>query len=263
MSRDPVWQPLSEELAHWSHAGRTATFWLRDDDAVEPTANLDRLIHLTGTFDIPTVLAVIPARTGEALARRLASEPHMSVAAHGWSHENHAPANEKKQELGPHRPRQTILAELTAALARMQSLFGQRLVPMLVPPWNRIDAGLLADLDSIGFKALSVYGPAKPAPIRMLNSTIDLMDWHGTRGCHDHSLLVQAIVGQLQHAFESSGGEIGLLLHHLVHDEAAWNFLERLFEVASRHGACEWRSVRDIIGIERGGSDAAPDAGPA
>lgn len=263
MPHDPVWQPLSEELARWGQAGRTANFWLRDDDAVEPTANLDRLLHLTAAFAIPAVLAVIPARTGKALARRLASEPHISVAVHGWSHENHAPADEKKQELGPHRPRQTILAELAAALARMQRLFEQRLVPMLVPPWNRIDAELLPYLDGIGFKALSVYGPVKPAPIRVLNSTIDIMDWHDARGCHDHSRLVHGMVRQLQRDFENGGDGVGLLLHHLVHDEAAWTYLERLFEITSRHEACKWHSVGDIIGGKAGRSCPASDAGPA
>lgn len=247
MSPDLVWQPLLEELARWSHAGRIADFWLRDDDAVKPTASLDRLLHLTGTFAIPTVLAVIPARTDEALADRLTTEPHISVAAHGWSHENHAPASEKKQELGPHRLRQIILADLANSLRRMRQLHGQHFVPILVPPWNRIDAGLLPYLGPLGFKALSVYGPVWPAPIRMINSTIDLMDWHGTQGCHDHSLLVRNMVAQLQQAFDHGGDGVGLLAHHLVHDDEAWAFLERLFEITARHEACEWHSVGDII----------------
>lgn len=247
MPHDPVWQPLLEELARWSHAGRKATFWLRDDDAAEPTTNLDRLLQLTRTFGTPAVLAVIPAHTAEALVDRLATEPLISVAVHGWTHENHAPRGEKKQELGPHRSRRIILTELATALTRMQKLHGQRLMPMLVPPWNRIDTGLLPDLGALGFEVLSVYGQAKPAPIRMLNSTVDLMDWHGTRGCHDHSLLVRNIIVQLQQVFDHGGDGVGLLAHHLVHDEAAWAFLEHLLEITSRHEACNWRSASDII----------------
>jgi hypothetical protein len=247
MPHEQIWQPLAEELDRWDHAGRVATFWLRDDDAVEPTARLDRLLGLTRTFAIPAVLAVIPARTDVALADRLATEPYISVAVHGWSHENHAPAGEKKQELGPHRSRRIILAELATALERMRQLHGQRLIPMLVPPWNRIDSGLLPDLAALGFEALSVYGPAGPSPIRMLNSTVDLMDWHGTGGCQDHSLLVRSIVAQLRQAFDHGGDGIGLLTHHLVHDEAAWAFLERLFEMTARHAACKWRSAGDIM----------------
>ena len=99
---DPVWQPLLSELARWTDAGRAADFWLRDDDAVEPTAALDRLLGLTGASAIPVTLAVIPAFTGEPLASRLAGEPHVTVGVHGWAHRNHASEGQKKQELGHH-----------------------------------------------------------------------------------------------------------------------------------------------------------------
>ena len=77
----------------------SADFWLRDDDAVEPTVALDRLLGLTGEFAVPVTLAVIPAFTGEALARRLEAAPHAAVAVHGWSHKNHAPAGQKNRSL--------------------------------------------------------------------------------------------------------------------------------------------------------------------
>ena len=47
MSASTIWEPLAEELERWRLAGRRADFWLRDDDAVEPTAELDRLLGLT------------------------------------------------------------------------------------------------------------------------------------------------------------------------------------------------------------------------
>jgi hypothetical protein len=246
MNPDPDWQPLLAELRRWGAVGRTADFWLRDDDAVEPGEGLDRLLGLTEEFAVPLALAVIPAFTGEALASRLADAKHVTVAVHGWSHENHAPDGEKKQELGRHRDRSAVVDELRRGLSRIGQLHGQRMVPLLVPPWNRIDAGLIPNLAPIGFVALSAFGPARSAAIRVINSNVDLMDWHGTRGCRDHALLVGDIVLQLRRAFE--GGEpVGLLTHHLVHDEAAWIFLERLFRITVGHGACEWRSVRDLI----------------
>jgi hypothetical protein len=247
MSSNPIWQPLMAELDRWKAAGRKADFWLRDDDAVEPTAPLDRLLALTGRSGVPVTLAVIPAFTGEALAKRLAQEPHAAVAVHGWSHRNYAPDGQKKQELGSHRPREVVLDELSRGLSHLTRLYGERAIPMLVPPWNRIDPGLLPDLGSIGFTALSVYGPAKPAAsLSVINTHVDPMDWHGTRGCRDHADLVRDIVGQLDRAF-ASGEPVGLLTHHLVHDEAAWAFLEGLFEVTSGQ-ACVWRSAGDLIG---------------
>src|SRR6185369_1020035 len=94
-----LWQPLAAELARWQDAGRVADFWLRDDDAVEPSAALDRLLAMAAHGAVPVTLAVIPAHSGRALAERIAAENGLGVAVHGWSHENHAPAVEKKQEL--------------------------------------------------------------------------------------------------------------------------------------------------------------------
>src|SRR5207244_3354260 len=151
MTSDPIWQPLVEELARRQRAGRKAEFWLRDDDAVDPTPALDRLLGLTGEFAVPLTLAVIPALTDEQLVARLDEAPHVTVAVHGWAHRNHAPEDQKKQELGPHRPREAVLDDLARGLSHVTGLHGARAVSMLVPPWNRIDAGLVSALGSIGF----------------------------------------------------------------------------------------------------------------
>ncbi|ESY86538.1 polysaccharide deacetylase [Mesorhizobium sp. LNHC220B00] len=245
-SSDRIWQPLVEELAGRQGAGRKSEFWLRDDDAVYPMPALDRLLDLTGEFAVPATLAVIPAFTDEKLVARLDEAPHATVAIHGWAHRNHAPEGQKKQELGAHRPREAVLDELAGGLSHVTDLHGARTVPMLVPPWNRIDADLVSDLGSIGFAALSVFGPPKPAPLAVINSNVDIMDWHGTRGCRDHGLLVQAIIAHLQHAFDDE--PVGLLTHHLVHDESAWRFLERLFTVTAQIESCAWVPIRTLIG---------------
>ncbi|TMV59615.1 hypothetical protein FGG78_35815, partial [Thioclava sp. BHET1] len=64
---DP-WAAVKTELDRWAAAGRRADLWLRDDDAVAPTAQLDRLIALTGAARVPVLLAVIPRDTDAALA---------------------------------------------------------------------------------------------------------------------------------------------------------------------------------------------------
>ena len=94
------WPALRDELDTWAEAGRTATLWWRDDDAVEPTPALDRLLALAARHEIPLALAVIPARASTALARRIAgSGPRIAPLQHGYAHRNHAPPSEKKAEL--------------------------------------------------------------------------------------------------------------------------------------------------------------------
>src|SRR6185503_10324812 len=91
---------------------RPQSFWWRDDDAETVTPALDRLLLLAGRHGLPLALAVVPKRATEDLANRLASEPNVGVLQHGWGHHNHAPAGERKMELGDHRPLGEVVWEL-------------------------------------------------------------------------------------------------------------------------------------------------------
>jgi peptidoglycan/xylan/chitin deacetylase (PgdA/CDA1 family) len=246
MTDSAVWQPLLAELDRWQREGRVANLWLRDDDAVEPTDALDRFLDVTGRHGVPATLAVIPEHTGLALAHRLQESPGITVAVHGWSHQNHAGENEKKQELGPHRPAEQVLAELREGFSRLSSLHGSRFVPVLVPPWNRIDADLIPQLGPLGFEAVSVFGPERQMALRQINTHVDVIDWRGTRGGRETKVLVEEMVARLR-AMQDDGDTLGLLTHHLVHDAAVQDFLTELFELTSRHAGCRWRSLADIL----------------
>ncbi|OWO95526.1 polysaccharide deacetylase [Rhizobium esperanzae] len=248
MSEGMSWEPLRRELDRWRAAGRVARLWLRDDDAVEPTPDLKQLLALTDGNGIPLTLAVIPALTGEALAARLAAEAGVAVAVHGWSHSNHAGQERKKQELGGERPAEVVLGELRAGWQRLKRLHPARFVPVLVPPWNRIDATLIPALPELGFAALSVYGRAREGgPIPLLNTHIDIIDWHGTRGGRSAEELVAELVAELRDRFAGNDEPIGVLTHHLVHDHAAWDFLSALFAATADHPAVAWSSAPELL----------------
>ena len=236
-----IWQPLADELAEWRAAGLTPSLWLRDDDAIEPTPLLDRLIGLTACHDIPLVLAVIPARTDERLAAHIQSIAHVHPCVHGWAHMNHAPEGEKKQELGPHRDRSQVLDDLTRDFARLRDLHGERLLPILVPPWNRIDHDLIVDLPPLGFTGLSAFG-RKPLPrawgLAIVNCHVDLLDWKNGARCRDQAHLAAELADELKRSRLSDRAPVGLLSHHLVSTEDAFAFLEGLF--AATRGFADW-----------------------
>lgn len=240
------WTPLARALDSWQAEGRIAQFWLRDDDAVEPTEPLARLLDLTARHGVPLTLAVIPAHATDALAREVAGRSDIDIALHGWSHENHAPQDQKKQELGSHRPSEVVLSELKAGGRRLETLFSDRYVSVLVPPWNRIDRVVVADLPGVGVQGLSVFGREKAGPLPAINTHVDIMDWHGTRGCRPVADLVADTIKRLGE-MEDGGGCLGLLTHHLVHDQAAWEFLESFLGVTGAHPACRWVALRDLL----------------
>jgi hypothetical protein len=247
MGNEPTWQPLRAILERMADSGRSARLWLRDDDAIEPTQALERLIDITQQAGVPLSLAVIPAFTDKPLADRLGTTPRISVAVHGWSHENHGAGQGKKRELGADRPGAVVLGELRAGFDKLQGLYPTRLDPVLVPPWNRIDAALLSQLPPLGFRAVSVYGAAKGGAIQQVNTHVDIMDWHGTRGCLPDEELVGLLVAELERRMAGSDEPVGLLTHHLVHDEAAWDFMARLFAVTAESKAVRWHRLGDLL----------------
>lgn len=227
---------LTRALDDLAARGAQARFWLRDDDATLPTTALDRLLAL----GLPVTLAVIPEPTGAALADRLAGTM-AEVAVHGWAHANHAGPGEKKIELGLHRPLPAVLGELAQGLARLRALHGDRALPLLVPPWNRIAPAVAAGLPGIGFAALSTFGPEPEAPPRRINAHVDIIDWRGTRRGKDPAALEAEILSRL-----ATGRTVGILTHHLAHDRGAWAFLDALAR-ATDHPAARWVSARALM----------------
>jgi peptidoglycan/xylan/chitin deacetylase (PgdA/CDA1 family) len=223
--------------------GRTLRFWLRDDDATRPGPALTRLMALCADYGVPPTLAVIPAHASANLAAALSHSTR--VALHGWAHENHAGPAEKKQELGAHRPRELVLAELARGLERLRALFPDHLINLLVPPWNRIAPEVIAGLPGIGIRALSAYGKVSATELPLLNPEIDPIDWHGTRSLHDPDRLWHDLT-QAALSATGDGHPIGILTHHLDHDAAIWDFLARLMALTD-HPACRWVAPDEIL----------------
>ena len=232
---------LVAELDRCAGAGQRVTFWLRDDDAVAATPALARLMALAATFDVPIVLAVIPMPAEPELATALAGA-RTRIALHGYAHANHAGPGEKKQELGRHRPLAAVLDELARGRDRLEALFPGRTAGMLVPPWNRIAADLVPHLPGLGLRWLSTFGPEPPtmqaADLVRIDCQIDIMDW-GTRRSHPADILAARLADFVRRR-RRTPGPIGILTHHLVHDEAAWTFLADLFRLTSGHEAVTW-----------------------
>jgi len=256
------WADLDRELDAWGRAERTATFWWRDDDAVTTTPALQRLLR-TSVVDgqpVPLALAVIPAQADATLAQALSAAGHVVALQHGYAHANHAAATAKKAEFGAGR--EAAPAELRAGAQRLRELFGERALPVLVPPWNRIDPALVARLGELGLRGLSTYGPrpttrAADDPI-VVNTHIDIIDWRGGRRFLGVQECLQLTLGHLAARREDRvdpAEATGLLTHHLVHDEQAWSFLEVFSRHVRRHPAARWMDARQLFGC--GGEEPA------
>ena len=258
MTRPPVppvladWTDLAVELDRWAAEGRQATFWWRDDDAVAWTPALQRLLELAGPLAL--ALAPIPGDVEPGLAEAIANHRAVSVLQHGWRHTNHAPAGEKKAELGTHRPLAQRLQELIAGRDRLKALFGGRALPVLVPPWNRLGEDLLPALPGIGISGLSTDQPrasAEPvAGLRVVNIHVDLGPLQGSQGDDAERPVLGAMLRHLagrRTGRVDAGEPTGLLTHHRVQDGLYDNFLRRFLAVVKKHTAACFPPISDLF----------------
>ncbi|WP_428676694.1 polysaccharide deacetylase family protein [Reyranella sp.] len=246
------WQALADEAARWRDAGRTAELWWRDDDAIDATPSLDRLVGLVRDTQTPLALAVVPAQATPALAARLAGEPEVDVLQHGYAHANHALGSEKKIELGVQRPAMMTLGELATGWMALERLFGSRALAVMVPPWNRIAPMLVPTLPEIGYRGLSTFGPRpRVHPVRGLlqvNTHVDLIDWKGGRVFVGEQATLAGLVAALAQARAGGGEPVGILSHHLAMDAGAWDFLRSLWERMKTLENIRVRPARALFG---------------
>jgi len=252
-----VWHDLSRELDAWGADGRTANVWLRDDDAVAPSLSLDRL--LDAAKSVPLALAVIPDLMEADLAARIEACGTIDILPHGFRHRNHEPEGSKKCEFGAARDATDAIAEISKAGNILANAFGERFVPLFVPPWNRIAPAIAeAAIGSAGMAGISTYNDrSKDAALPGLNTHVDLLDWGwkkstGTARFAGSDACLKGLVGALNGRRTGAGNidceeAVGILTHHLEHDGPTWDFLDRLIETLSGHPAVHWTAARDAI----------------
>jgi hypothetical protein len=129
----------------------------------------------------------------------------------------------------------TMVEEAQRGLQVARERLGAKLLPVFVPPWNRISGELIPHLPRLGFTGLSTFtdrGVASPASgLLQINTHVDPIGWHGTRSVVEPQRIIAALTSAIERriAGDTDRDEpIGLLTHHLVHDEVVWMLSERL-----------------------------------
>lgn len=227
--------PLDDLVAALDAAPAPVTLWWRDDDAGRDDPRLARLLDLARGMAAPVALAVVPAWLEPACAARIAGCPEAAILQHGHAHENHAAAGRKKIELGGAVDRTTLSARLVEGRNTLAAVLGRRFLPVLVPPWNRIDPDLLPRLAGMGWVGLSTFGPvpaAVPQGLRQVNAHLDLIRWREGR----RPLTLGEAAAELARLVRAGPDRpVGLLSHHLCCDDEAFRTLDRLLRVVQDH----------------------------
>jgi hypothetical protein len=272
------WTRARQELERWSDAGQKANFWVRDDDAIDLSKDLTRLSDIATKYHARIGLALIPGQTSPQLIEFLQRDlGQFYPMCHGWKHINHNLGN-KPAEFGPDRPIASLVADARAAFRRFNEIFGS-VRAIFVPPFNRVTPGLIKSLPAIGFFGVSLMpgrleqrflqvssrlNLSTPIKIpkfnagRRIDVHVDVINWR-TRTAQDTETIVRQIVHQLRArrlGFVKADAPIGLLTHHLAHDERVWRLLENSLDVLQSHPAVEFMDVRKWV------EDSLPPSAP-
>ncbi len=170
-----------------------------------------------------------------------------------------------------------MCAELGEGLLILREMFGAKLCPVLVPPWNRLDDALGAHLPRLGYKGVSAFRPSPhrmPAPgLVQTNCHIDSIDWRALRGQRPAGAVLDELTTLLRirrlYPNVSAGAlalgkplppgfdpeePTGILTHHLVQGAEAWEFLSQLLRAIAPHcrpgGGARWLSCEEAFRLD-------------
>jgi len=241
---------LRRELARWHAGGHRPVLWWRDDDVRGASPALDRLLRMAN--GLPIALAVIPEGVSLTLAARLEGVPGVTVGQHGIDHVNRrmpaeGPAADYTSAVHPSPLARAVVAgRLTLEQYGLEPVF-------FIPPWNRIEPVLLDALKIAGYFDVSGWngeGAEQPC-LRRLDTHFDLLRWKGGARFRGAARIYDDLRSHLAERRQSGEFQrpIGLLTHHLDHDEASWKFLEELLDLL--RPAVQFRGFGELIETQR------------
>ena len=243
---------LKSALEQRQQQGRPLNFFLRDDDVDDDEASLRTLLRICLQHNMPINLAVIPGRLTAAAAsllnNHLQQNPSLiELNQHGWLHLNHE-REAKKCEFGASRNFAEQQADIAAGQSRMNEAFGKNWFPVFVPPWNRCTAATATALDQLGFHALSRdrSQPLDGCRITELPVTLDLYRWRGGATLRSPEELAEELFQQI-----TGEDTIGVLLHHKVMEDAAFNFLTALLQLFTRFPIVKSHTFQSLLNRNR------------
>lgn len=234
---DDLWSGLEDALRNNSQA----KFWWRDDDVgltnsscligLKRTWRLNKILALLSKYSIPGVYAVIPKKfiSKGKVSIRILKRYGAYVAVHGITHTNYSEGNGSEFPDGCdiEANAKTIIDYYN----EFSKIFGNRLLPVFVPPWNNICKELEDRLLDYEFSTSKLN---KAESHNALNVDIDFINWT-THKLREEKEILKEIISLLGRRAKS----IGFNNHFRYNDKETFKFFDKLFNTMQRCN-CEW-----------------------
>ena len=222
--------------------------FFRADDVAAPGRNFAKLMDIFRRHRVPLCLAVVPAwltgKRWQYLKGLGANESSLWCwHQHGWRHANHEVTG-KKQEFGEARSTAQIIRDLTRGKRRLENIMTGAFYPVFTPPWNRCSARTLQALKKLGYEAVSRSSGGKPPSPAGLPDICVNVDLH-TRREKNPAAGWQNLLGELEQA--AATGFCGIMIHHQLMNDAAFDFLEILLKAFTSHPGIHLFNFKDMV----------------
>lgn len=214
---------------------RIVPVFFRADDVAVPGKNLEKLIALFRMRNAPLSLAIVPAWLTERRWQWLAERAGDAVDRwcwhqHGWRHVNHQ-SKGKKEEFGEEREDQEIRQDLIRGRRRLETLLGERFVPIFTPPWNRCSGATLELLERMNYLAVSRAERSVPKAEAIPDLSVQV-DLH-TRREKNFQTGWRNLLQELSVSLVEKEA-CGIMIHHQRMNPVAFEYLDHLLSVFSK-----------------------------
>jgi hypothetical protein len=247
--------PLRDELCRWQDDLQDCTLWWRDDDLISDSSGLRKMQQLSEEYDVPALVAVIPATVDSALGSDTANMPTLIFCQHGHAHRSFAATGQSNSEFPATRPVAEIEEAVRSGQNTLEEVFGERFFPVFVPPWNAYREDLVPALASWGYTGLSQYGSRAEGMtngVLRVNTHIDLVDWATAPEFQPGraETLIEHLTDLLMKKRRKEidpTKPIGILTHHRAMRDDAWDFFSGLLKLTSELPVVRWLSPHDVF----------------
>jgi hypothetical protein len=100
-----------------------------------------------------------------------------------------------------------------------------------------------------GLVGLSTFGPSPKGDCHQVNTHLDIFVWRPVRRPLDRAAAYARLCAELERRLAGDPEPLGVMTHHLVHEEESWNFLEELFSLTAKHPAVRWPKIGELFGL--------------
>lgn len=245
------WRERLIQTIHQTSANHTVNVFFRGDDIGAGGRAFEALCQLFRRHNVPLGMSVVPAWLSTTRERQLfecapLEEPLWGWHQHGWRHVNWQRSG-KKSEFGDHRPFEKQWRDIWQGRQKMLSIFGEQLLPVFTPPWNRLSGCTLKILHQLDFKAVSITKPlpkSQKNPIGLINLRVPL-DLH-TRKAKDGAKDFEDLLAELT-TLLGRKEPAGIVIHHQRMTAFAYQFLDVLLDLLKKAEHVSLLSFQEIL----------------